>query len=64
VDFRYAALPVVSADDFGRVNMTHDQGGRVNLAIYSDVHWRRTKLSCCRTFILLAFATIIVTSIF
>jgi hypothetical protein len=55
---------VVSADDFGRVTMTYDQGGRVNLAIYSDLHWRRTKLSCCRTFILLAFATIIVTSIF
>jgi hypothetical protein len=39
-------------------HQTYHQAGRVSLAAYSDVHWRRTKMSCYRTLILLAFTTI------
>jgi hypothetical protein len=34
----------------------------MNLGMESDVHWRRTKLSCCRTLILLAFAAVALAS--
>jgi ribosomal protein S27AE len=63
VDFRHAALPAVSADDFRRVTMTCDQCGHVILAAYSDGHWRRTRLSCYGTLILLALATFTLTSV-
>jgi hypothetical protein len=38
-------------------------GGGVNLGMESDVHWRRTKLSCYRTLILLAFAAVALASL-
>jgi hypothetical protein len=61
VDIRYAALPAVVADDLRRLTEDSDQGGHADLTGYSGAHWRRTKLSCYRTLILLAFAVIILT---
>jgi hypothetical protein len=45
-----------------RVTM-HTWATGVNLGMESDVHWRRTKMSCYRTLILLAFAAVALASL-
>jgi NAD(P)-dependent dehydrogenase (short-subunit alcohol dehydrogenase family) len=61
VDIRYAALPAVVADDLQRPAKDSDQSGHADLIGYSGAHWRKTRMSCCRTLILLAFAVIVLT---
>jgi hypothetical protein len=57
-----AATDQLTKRTITEVTMTRNDGRQEDVGVYSDVHWRRTMLACYRTLLLLAVATIALTS--